>query len=290
MVVRAPAKINLTLEVLGRREDGYHSLRSLMVPLAFADELEIEPADVPTFSCSDPELDGDDNLVVRAIAALPGLEPRRVRLIKHIPTQAGLGGGSSDAAAILLAAMNGAFGNVPNIDWLACARALGSDVPFFLAQGGALVEGTGERITPVGELPGWHALVIKPPLATSTAQAYRHLDLHPRPTRARNESVTLHALNAIQRADFAALEESLFNDFHEIHISQPLREIARVFEALHSAGATNALLCGSGSAVFTLAKRHETIHEIAACIELPENYQRIPTQFANAPAWRRARA
>lgn len=116
MLVHAPAKINLTLEVLQRQADGYHTLRSLMLPLAFGDELRIEPSDVPIFACSDLALASEDNLAARALAALPALEARRVTLVKRIPTQAGLGGGSSDAAAILLAAMNGAFGKAPDVD------------------------------------------------------------------------------------------------------------------------------------------------------------------------------
>lgn len=292
MVIQAPAKINLTLEVLARRENGYHTLRSLLVPLAFADELHIGPADALRFTCTEPALGGDDNLVVRALAALGEIAPRHVHLIKHIPTQAGLGGGSSDAAAVFIAAMSGAFGRVPEADWLALARALGSDVPFFLAQTGALVEGTGDRVTPVGELPSWHVLIIKPPIATSTMQAYRELDARSRPTRTRNESVTLRALNALQRGDFEGLETCLWNDFHEIAAGPDgsgANEIARTFEALRSAGATNALLCGSGSAVFTLAQDRAAIDAITAHIELPDSYLRILTQFATTPEWCGAR-
>ena len=296
MVIQAPAKINLTLEVLKRRHDGYHTLRSLMVPLAFADELQIEPNDVPAFSCSDPTLAGDDNLVVRALAALPELEPRSVRLIKYIPTQAGLGGGSSDAAAILLAAMSGAFGTVPDVDWLACARELGSDVPFFLAQTGALVEGTGERVTAIGKLPAWHVLLVKPPVATSTSEAYQEFDRCPRAARARKTSVTLRALDALQRGDFATLEKCMSNDFHQIalapapHGQAAPPEIARAIDALHAAGASNAMLCGSGSAVFTLAQRSETIAGIAERVELPADYLRVATHFDTRPLWRGARA
>ena len=321
MRILAPAKINLTLEVLQRREDGYHALRSLMVPLAHADELWIEPADEPAFTCSDPALAGDDNIVMRALALLPELEPRSVRLIKHIPTQAGLGGGSSDAAAVLLAAMSGAFGRVPEVDWVACARRLGSDVPFFLAQTGALVEGTGERVTAAGELPPWHVLLIKPPLAISTREAYAELDRHPRASRPRNTSVTLKALDALQRADFNALEACLSNDFTTAMIAledgttapgldagsggernkqrgvgpriQPghatTSEIGRAMDALRRAGSTNATLCGSGSAVFALAPTGDTIADIAARVDLPDDYLRVVTRFQTSPAWRGAR-
>ena len=91
----APAKINLTLEVLARREDGYHALRSVMVPLSLADAIAIEPSERFAFECDAEGLGGDDNLVVRAAAALGALPPVRITLTKHIPSQAGLGGGSS---------------------------------------------------------------------------------------------------------------------------------------------------------------------------------------------------
>ncbi|MHB8146780.1 MAG: 4-(cytidine 5'-diphospho)-2-C-methyl-D-erythritol kinase, partial [Vulcanimicrobiaceae bacterium] len=196
-VVNAPAKINLTLEVLSRRADGYHALRSLMVPLAFGDRLQIEPSERSAFSCSDPALGGQDNLAARAMRALAPAQPQALHLTKHIPTEAGLGGGSSDAAAVLLAAMDGALGTIAPLDYLAVARSLGSDVPFFLARTGALVEGTGERVTAVGTLPNWHVLVVKPPVTVSTADAYARLDRYPRPARARAGSVTLRALAAL---------------------------------------------------------------------------------------------
>src|ERR1700733_9082213 len=109
-VYRAPAKINLTLEVLARREDGLHGIRSVMVPLELADELIVETSERFTFACELSELSTHDNLAVRALRALGTLPPCRLELRKRIPVQAGLGGGSSDAAPVLRAAMDGAFG------------------------------------------------------------------------------------------------------------------------------------------------------------------------------------
>ncbi|HMF28347.1 MAG TPA: hypothetical protein VKE42_06210, partial [Candidatus Cybelea sp.] len=97
--VRAPAKINLTLEVLARRSDGYHGIRSVMVPLELADELAIEPSSRFSFSCDRADLDGEANLAYAAVRALGDLPQVRIELRKRIPVQAGLGGGSSDAAA-----------------------------------------------------------------------------------------------------------------------------------------------------------------------------------------------
>jgi 4-diphosphocytidyl-2-C-methyl-D-erythritol kinase len=174
MTLTCPAKINLTLEVVGRRDDGYHALRSVMVPLELADELQITRAGAFSFDCSDPALEGADNLVVQAALALEPPPDYALSLHKVIPTQAGLGGGSTDAAGVLRAAMSGAFGRRYDNDWLELARSLGSDVPFFLADTGALVEGTGERVTAVGALPPWHVrLPFRPRLPMRNSIARR---------------------------------------------------------------------------------------------------------------------
>ena len=289
MQLHCPAKINLTLEVLARRDDGYHALRSLMVPVALGDELSVEPARDFAFTCDDASLGGHNNVVVRAAMAVDPQAALHINLRKRVPTQAGLGGGSSDAASVLIAAMNGAFGDVGARDWLAIARSLGSDVPFFLAGTGALVEGTGERVTAIGALPQWHVFIVKPPAAVSTAEAYAELDRHERPSRPRNASVSLLALDALQRADFDDVERLLSNDFNDV-IAARTPEVARALDAIRAAGATNALLSGSGSAVFTLARERSDIARIAERLELPETYLRYETHLAPATAWSAGRA
>lgn len=284
-VYLAPAKINLTLEVLARRPDGYHGIRSVMVPLALADELVMDASPEWAFSCDRAELGGADNLVVRAFAALGPLPPLAVTLRKVIPTQAGLGGGSSDAAAVLRAAIDGALETRPVNDWVAIARSLGSDVPFFLAGTGALVEGTGERVTPLGALPPWHVLTIKPPVAVSTAAAYAELDRSERPNRPRNTSLSLRMVEALQRADFDAVEDVLSNDFDE-PVGRATPQIAAALDALRAAGATNAQLCGSGSCVFTVAPVRERIDAVAAALTLPREFAVYVTAFAATPQWR----
>ena len=284
LTVRAPAKINLTLEVLARRSDGYHGIRSVMVPLELADELTFEPSNRFSFSCDRADLDGDANLAFAAVRALGNVPPVRIELRKRIPVQAGLGGGSSDAAAVLRAAMTGAFGSVPDRDWLPLARALGSDVPFFLAETAALVEGTGERITPAGSIPQWHVLIVKPPVAISTSRAYAELDSRDRPQRPRNGCVSIAMLEALQRRNFDEVHALLQNDFHDAVGSQ-YPEIGAALAALRSAGASNGLLAGSGSCVFTLASDSQRIARIDERLELPENYERFATRFAATPQW-----
>lgn len=189
-VVRlAPAKLNLTLAVVGRRPDGYHALHSVMVPLALADRLSLAPsattADALHVVGHDPG-PATDNLVLRAIAAaraavgpigepVPGPAPAlAARLEKRIPVAAGLGGGSSDAAAALGGAIEAWGAELGPEARLAVAAALGSDVPFFLAMGIALVEGRGERVTPLppvnGPAPG--VLLVTPDVRVPTPAVF----------------------------------------------------------------------------------------------------------------------
>jgi 4-diphosphocytidyl-2-C-methyl-D-erythritol kinase len=222
---------------------------------------------------------------VQALRALGELPAVRVELRKRIPVQAGLGGGSSDAATALLGAMAGAFGPQPKRDWLRVARALGSDVPFFLAQTAALVEGTGERVTPAGALPRWHVLIVKPPAAIATSSAYNALDRHERPQRGRSGSVSIAMLEALQRADFARVASLLQNDFHDLIVSQtPV--IAKAAAALETAGAANVLLAGSGSCLFTLAPERESLDAIATRLDLERGCDSFVTSFASTPQWR----
>ncbi len=190
VIVRAPAKLNLFFEVLGRRSDGYHEIETLMVPISLYDELVAtrEPNAAvrvtcrwaaPAYGTADAygELPAEQqNLVTKAVQLLrqrAGVEHGlRVELIKRIPSAAGLGGGSSDAAAALLAA-----NAVWNLGWTAHALAevaaeLGSDVPFFLGRGAAICRGRGERVEPLAGIGAIHFVVVRPPQGLSTASVY----------------------------------------------------------------------------------------------------------------------
>lgn len=283
--LRAPAKLNLSLEVLGRRDDGLHALRSVMVPVDLCDELRIERSQDGAFTCDVPELQ-TGNLAERAMRSL-GISGFRVALHKAIPTGAGMGGGSSDAAAILLAAQRGVFGEVAQTDYLAAARSLGSDVPFFLVETAALVEGTGERVTALGPVPPWHAVVVKPPVAVSTAWAYAQIDASPRETRPRSTSVSLQLGEALQRAEFDGVVALLQNDFEDV-LAPSTPEIASALQALRAAGAPHPLLTGSGSCVFALTQTAAQAEQLAAALTLPEAYRVFRCAFWNGQAWRNA--
>ena len=192
-VVRlAPAKLNLTLAVVGRRDDGYHTLHSVFVPLTLADRLSLAPVGGDRDTLHVTGLDAGppgDNLVLRAIAAArvavgggwvggPGPAPAlAVRLDKRIPVAAGLAGGSSDAAATVDGALEAWGAELDEDARLAVAARLGSDVPFFLAGGPALVEGRGEQVAPLHGLHGTPGvLLVTPVIAVSTPDVFAAFD------------------------------------------------------------------------------------------------------------------
>lgn len=290
-IVRAPAKVNLTLEILARRADGYHALRSVMVPIGLADDLRVAAAERFSFSCEPPALT-EGNLVVRAFERIGfGAAPVAVRLEKHIPVGAGLGGGSTDAAAVLRLAAEGAFGAAGARDWVADARALGSDVPFFLTATGALVEGTGERVTALGALPPWWVVVLAPAVHVDTGAAYRSLAAAraaaPAPVRPRSESASLRAAAALQRGDYAAVLAAAVNDFEPL-VAGHHPEVAAALAALRGAGAPHAMLSGSGGATFALFPDEPSARALAAAVTPPAGAHTYVVPLVTDPAWRGA--
>jgi len=180
MQVFAPAKINLSLKILGRRSDGFHEIETFIMPISLCDKIEIGKSDSSTaieFHCDDPSVPaGGDNLIVRAAKSFfvaTKLKPAvSIELKKKIPHGAGLGGGSSDAAATLLA-LNELFDTKLSREALAkIAEAIGSDVPFFIFQSAALCKGRGELVTPVKLKAKLPILLLKPAFGVSTAWAY----------------------------------------------------------------------------------------------------------------------
>ncbi len=174
----APAKINLSLRVLGKRADGFHQLETLMVPLALADELTMRPADAFHFTCSEVSLPADDsNLAVRAVrlfARHTGVTPNlHLHLEKRVPHGAGLGGGSSDAAHVLLALDELFSTRLGPAALAALAAELGSDVPFFVFESPAWCRGRGEIVEPVRSGAEVPILLLKPPFPVPTPWAYQ---------------------------------------------------------------------------------------------------------------------
>jgi 4-diphosphocytidyl-2-C-methyl-D-erythritol kinase len=288
-VASACAKINLTLEILARRDDGLHTLRSVMVPVALADEIAFARAARFAFACDPPSLN-DGNLVTAAFTRI-GLAgaPVGVSLRKRIPVGAGLGGGSSDAAAVLRAAMDGTFGDAPERDWLGDARALGSDVPFFLADGPALVEATGERVTALGPPPAWHAVLVVPDVHVATGPAYAALDAArasaPPPSRPRGTSASVRCGEALQRGDYRGVLATLTNDFQDV-VRAAYPAVDAALRALDAAGAPGgAMLSGSGGACFALFEGEPEARAFAARLAVPAATAVHVVPFARGATW-----
>jgi 4-diphosphocytidyl-2-C-methyl-D-erythritol kinase len=253
--VRALAKINLDLRVLGKRSDGFHELRTVFQTISLGDTLEIAytPSRKTAISLVD-DLKIADNLVVRAarlaMEAMRATGRIEMRLTKRIPMGAGLGGGSSDAAAVLLAlpALVGrTLGHNPDLPKLcAIGEQLGSDVPFFLLGGTAVGIGRGSEVFPLPDAPAQQGILVAPGIHVDTARAYR--DLSPRLTTElqQNKIVSFQSVTW----DTGSLA-SVRNDFESVVFEQH-RKLATLKKRLVRAGATVALMTGSGSALFGL--------------------------------------
>ncbi len=180
MQVFAPAKINLYLKILGRRSDGFHEIETLIAPISLYDEIRIDKGDAKEgieFRCDDPSVPkGDNNLAVRAAKAFfaaTNVKPAiSIELKKQIPHGAGLGGGSSDAASVLLALNELSETKLPREALAKMAEAIGSDVPFFIFQSAAMCKGRGELVTPVKLKQRLSILLLRPAFMVSTAWAY----------------------------------------------------------------------------------------------------------------------
>jgi len=255
--IRAYAKLNLGLRVLYRRPDGYHELRTIFQTISLADDLEIS---FTPGKSTRIEMEGTpdipDNLAERAARLVMDAAAKRgdvrLKLRKNIPAGAGLGGGSSDAAAVLLALPVLAGVTFPMEQLTAMAAKLGSDVPFFMYGGTALGLGRGEEIYPLPDQPAERALLIAPAVHSSTADAYRDVSA----TLTANTLTKVGLQNKLDSFQYGAWggsfgknKSSLINDFESVVLAR-YPELAGIRERLRRAGATRVAMTGSGSAIF----------------------------------------
>jgi 4-diphosphocytidyl-2-C-methyl-D-erythritol kinase len=261
LTLDAPAKLNLALRILGKRADGFHDLDTLMVKLPqLADRLHFTPAADFRFTCDDPTLPTDEgNLVVQAVRAYEAAANVtcncHVALEKRIPHQAGLGGGSSDAAATLRG-LDQLHGDLLGAGKLAqLAATLGSDVPFFLTPGAARCTGRGELIEPVPAPPALPVLLVKPAFGVATPAAYAAWE-------------TAVPIPGIDYAPQTISGVTLVNDL-ECPVFQKYRFLAELKQWLTSRGeVAGALLCGSGSTVFAVLHDPQGAQPLTAAARL----------------------
>jgi len=268
------AKVNLSLRILGKRPDNYHEIQTVLQTVSLYDRLNLAKTSGGkiVFTCDDPAIPVDDtNLVVKAAAALRDkfrvTSSCEIHLAKRIPGQAGLGGGSSNAAVTLLTLTRLWNLSATTEDLFELAVTLGADVPFFLAGGCALATGIGTELTPLPDLPQQQILIIAPSVTVSTASAYQALKA---PALTTSDSVSRLAISRTQ-AIFSdskqwALCDHLENDFERV-IFDIEPEIRRVKDALIQAGARCALLAGSGSSVFGIFDNKEVLRSAAQALQ-----------------------
>jgi 4-diphosphocytidyl-2-C-methyl-D-erythritol kinase len=248
--LKAPAKINLYLYVLGKRDDGYHEIETLMQAVDFYDEIHLEKSDTIELYCSNPTLPSDKtNLAFRAASLMqekfrfPGV---RIELIKRIPIGAGLGGGSSDAAFVIRGLCR-LFDLKPSLDEiLPLAAELGSDVPFFLTDGQALAVGRGEILKPIKLPLDYNILITIPPISISTAEIYKNLKIG-----LTKENRSLSLKNKVDFSSFLFLAKIFGNDLEEVVLSKS-PELIELKQSLLGTGAFYSSMSGSGSAFYGL--------------------------------------
>lgn len=263
-VVRCAAKVNLSLDVTGKRPDGYHTLESIFQTVGIYDVIMLGRSEAPgiTMECSQKGIPCDEtNLAWRAAQAMMDASGRHegisIRLEKHIPSGAGMGGGSADAAGVLYG-LNEMLGCGFSEEALReIGLTLGADVPFLLMGGTAYAEGVGEKLTPLPPLPKLHMVIVKGEKSISTPEAYRAIDALTDPVH----PDTAGMRQAVETQDIPLLCQSCGNLFEEAVMCEDVR---RAKQRLTDCGAMCAVMTGSGAAVFGIFPDAASAH---ACRE-----------------------
>ena len=256
MEVQARAKLNLTLDVLGKRPDGYHDLKIVMQSITLADDLTLEDngtGEIRVRSNLAFLPGGDKNLAVKAALCFYrtlGREPRGldISLDKHVPVCAGMAGGSSDAAAVLRA-LNGLEGQPFTREELArVGEQVGSDVPYCVLGCTALAEGRGERLTPLPSLPQCWVVVCKPDFPISTPELFAKID----GCKVRRRPDTDGVLAALEAGDLAGVARRMYNVFEDVLPERQRARVADIKNTLIQHGALGANMSGTGPTAFGL--------------------------------------
>jgi 4-diphosphocytidyl-2-C-methyl-D-erythritol kinase len=254
MEVKACAKLNLTLDILRKRPDGYHDLEMVMQSIDLADTLTITPAHGEgLMSTNLPYLPSDgQNLAQKAAAAFraaTGVGTQvDIHIEKRVPVCAGMAGGSSDGAAVLRAMneLTGANLSIPELARI--GEAVGSDVPYCVLGGTALAQGRGETLTPLPSLPTCHVVVCKPPFPISTPQLFGRVDVK----KLARRPDTAGMISALKGGDLLGVAQRLYNVFEDVLEPRRRAEIDTIKAALIDCGALGASMTGSGPTVFGL--------------------------------------
>jgi len=287
--IRAPAKINLSLRVVGRRADGYHLLDTIMVPVSLYDELEIRKLRRTTKSkklalpeikvtCQHPSVPaGENNLAYRAarllLARAKSDQSIEIRIRKRIPVGAGLGGGSTDAAATLVGLNRLLKLRLSDAQLERLALRLGADVPFFIRARPARARGIGERLSPLGRLIRLWIVIVYPGFAVSTAWVYGNL-----PRKLTKDGLNTSIANS--STAFDNLATLLVNDLESVTLKR-YRKIGSIKQNLLRLGAAGSLMSGSGSSVFGLFRSKRKAEEAFRRLRQEEEAQAFVVHVLN---------
>ena len=276
MEISASAKINLTLDILRKREDGYHDLQMVMQSVSLADELTVTPArggagtavaDLHFLPTGGKNLAQIAAAAFRAATGLGGEVDVSIR--KHVPVCAGLAGGSADAAAVLHAMNELAGAGLSRPELAQIGERVGSDVPFCVLGGTALAEGRGERLTPLPPLPPCHIVICKPPFSISTPQLFGRVNVRKIVRRPDTAGVAA----ALEAGDLAGVARRMYNVFEDVLEPRRLAEINEIKSVLIDCGALGASMSGSGPSVFGLFEDGARAQD--ACSRLRESYRDV---------------
>lgn len=273
----AHAKINLGLDVLRRRPDGYHEVRMIMQTIGLHDEITIERTQETGIKIS-TNIEGlpvnRDNLIYKAARLLMDefqiTDGVRMKLQKNIPVAAGMAGGSSDAAAVLLG-INEMFElGLTEEELKKRAVCIGADVPYCVMGGTALAEGIGEILTPLPAIPECHILIAKPPIEVSTRFVYTEL----RADELKSHPDIDGQIEAVQKGDLHGMCERMGNVLETVTIpAYPV--IGEIRDMMLESGALNAMMSGSGPTVFGIFEREESAREAAARLKSADEDRQV---------------
>ncbi len=285
MIIKANAKINLTLDITGVRADGYHDLSTVMQSLTLADTLEVNERDDCEIKlyCDKEGIPTDSkNTVYKAAKKLldftktdKGVD---IKINKLIPSEAGMGGGSADAAAAL-EGLKTLFGlDISDEDLYEIAASVGADVPFCLHGGTCLCEGIGEKMTALKPLPDCKILICKPPVGVSTGKAYAETDKNPQTVFGKTEKMT--ELLSSGKANISDICDQISNRFDEV---LAIDEVQRIKKRMLDFGAISSCMTGSGSAVFGIYQSNFNFSDeiIDSLKELGEVFVTEPCERVN---------
>ena len=269
MKVEAFAKVNLTLEVFGKRADGYHALRSVVMPVSLSDTLDIETTDDGSITS---DTGYDDDLCVKAARVLRQCQDVRhetkdvrlgaaIRVTKRIPAGGGLGGGSADAAAVLRALNELWILDLSREELAEVGAQVGSDVPALVLGGPVVMEGRGEKVSPLSDLQPstFNLVLVNPGVHSSTKDVYAACEARPLD----GENATEKMVAALRAGDLGKIAVALMNDLQPPAVRQH-PEIADALVSLRTAGVVGAMMSGSGSSVFGLVENEADARRISS--------------------------